>query len=282
MALHPEQRVHGGLPPHEARAHAALIDFSVNLNPYGPCLPVLRAARGAALDAYPDPLARAARAVWASRLGTSVERIAVGHGAADLFWAITRALLRPEERVVIAEPTFSELGIAAQAARARVERVVGLEQEDFRLPLDRLAHAARGAKLVYLCSPNNPTGEYVPIDAVRALARELESSFIVLDQSFLSLSEHAHDELATLPDNVICVRSLTKDFAMAGLRLGLLVGERELVRAIEACRPTWSVSAPALAAIEAAAAEQAFVASSWRRMRGDREAVRSVLVEAGL
>jgi histidinol-phosphate/aromatic aminotransferase/cobyric acid decarboxylase-like protein len=100
-----------------------------------------------------------------------------------------------------------------------------------------------------LCTPNNPTGAYVSSGEVSELARALPDTVLVVDQSFLALSDHADDAFAVLPDNVLVVRSLTKDFALAGLRIGLLLGSRELVAKVEAARPTWSTSAPAQAAI---------------------------------
>src|SRR4051794_33802100 len=113
MAWDTEERVHGGLDAREARAHgvdpASVLDLSVNINPHGPCEALVEAAREALLEKYPDPSAFAARLAWACVLDRSPEAIAVGAGAADLFWTLTRALVSPGDRVVIAEPTFSEL-----------------------------------------------------------------------------------------------------------------------------------------------------------------------------
>jgi histidinol-phosphate/aromatic aminotransferase/cobyric acid decarboxylase-like protein len=280
-----EPRVHGGLDARalSARGIAAedLVDFSVNVNPYGPCEAVLEAARTAPLDRYPDPAAFAARSAWARALGCPVEQVAVGHGAADLFWAIARALIAPGQRVVIAEPTFSEFRVAAAAAGAVLTRVYAPASEAHALDLDALAEAGRDAVALYLCAPNNPTGEYVSPSRVRALAAALPETCIVLDQSFLALSDHAHDALAALPDNVLRVRSLTKELGCPGLRIGLCVGAPERMRRIEAMRPTWATSSPALAALEVSARRHAFVEESWQRMRADREAVRALLSARG-
>jgi len=299
----PPARVHGGL---DARALAArgiepgsVVDFSVNLNPYGPCEPVLRAARSAALDVYPDASAHLARTRWAEALGCTREHVAVGHGAADLFWAIARAVLadgdvaargvcaRARPKVTIAEPTFSEFRIAAAAAGAEVERVFADPLHGYRLELSALVSASRGAVALYLCSPNNPTGEHMPLARVRELAAALPDTTIVLDQSFLALSDHAHELGALLstnamPDNVLRVRSLTKEFGCPGLRIGLCVGAPALIRRVEAQRPTWATSGPALAALAVSAGEHAFVQASWLRMRADRDATTQLLRARGL
>lgn len=279
------QRIHGGIDPHELLAHGVdpsdVVDFSVNINPYGPCRAVIDAARSAPLDRYPDATARAARVAWAEALGCEPTRIAVGHGAADLFWAITRALVAAGERVVIAEPTFSELRIAAQSAGARVERLFARDPATLRLDLTALAERARGARMVYLCSPNNPTGEYVSLTDVHTLASALPDTVIVLDQSFLALSDHADRARTPLPDNVVRVRSLTKELACPGLRIGLCVGDPSLIARIEAARPTWATSSPALAALEAGARADPFVRASWLRMRDDRDALSELLRARG-
>lgn len=281
-------RVHGGLDAEELRRlgldPASIVDFSVNLNPYGPYEPVIAAARSAALEHYPDPQAIAARMAWAEQLGCPVAALTVGHGAADLFWAITRALIAPGERVVIAEPTFSELRVAAEACGARVERVFAPEERGFSLDFGKLAEAARGARALYLCSPNNPTGEHLPIARVRELAAALPHTYLLLDHSFIALSDHADDAAAALPPNVLRVRSLTKEFACPGLRIGLCVGEPELLARIDGARPTWHTSSPALAALSASASAlaQSFVRTSWLRMRADREATRVLLEARGL
>jgi histidinol-phosphate/aromatic aminotransferase/cobyric acid decarboxylase-like protein len=246
----PSARVHGGSDD------PRLVDFSVNLNPYGPCEPVLAAARAAELGRYPDASASEARAAWAEALACDPAELAVGHGAADLLWAIARAFLRPGARALIAEPTFSEFRIAAEATGAGVAR------------LDDSA-----ADAIYLCSPNNPTGDYLTPARISELANARPNTAIVLDQSFLGLSPHARDARAELPANVIRVRSLTKEFACPGLRIGLCRAQPAWIERIERQRPTWATSSPALAALIASAREGEFVRRSWERMRADREAV---------
>jgi histidinol-phosphate/aromatic aminotransferase/cobyric acid decarboxylase-like protein len=235
------------------------------------------AAREAPLDTYPDPTARVARRAWSRALDVSIDRIAVANGAADLFWAIARAILAPGQRVVIAEPTFSEFRVAAQAAGAEVDAVWAREEDGFRFSLAALRERAKDARALYLCTPNNPTGLYTSTSEIIELARALPETVLVVDQSFLALSEHADDAFVVLPDNVLVVRSLTKDFALAGLRIGLMIGERDLVSKVEAMRPTWSTSAPAQAAIAEAARQADFVAKSYQKLRVDRDRVAAAL-----
>lgn len=282
------ERIHGGIDAEALRARGiapeSVVDFSVNLNPYGPCASVIAAARAADLASYPDAEARAARGAWAAALGRSRAEVAVGHGAADLLWAVARALLSPSDRVVLAEPTFSELRYAAAAMGAQVQQAF-TPAADFAIDLDtlaRTARTARTARLVYLCSPNNPTGEHLAIARIRAFAEAVAPTYVVLDQSFVALSDHADDARAPLPENVIRVRSLTKEFGCPGLRIGVLTAPAPLVGRIEAVRPTWATSAPALAALVASADAAGFVAESWQCMRRDRDETRALLAAHGL
>lgn len=117
---------------------------------------------------------------------------------------------------------------------------------------------------------------------VLELARALPETLFVLDQSFLSMSEQAAELYRPLPHNVLSVRSLTKDFCLPGLRIGLVLGASEWTSRVEAVRPTWATSAPALAAIEASASELAFVAESYQKLRVERERMAMALKQTGL
>src|SRR5436190_6237589 len=113
-------REHGGVDVDELRglglAPADVLDFSVNVNPYGPSAAIVRAVRAAAIDRYPDPTARAARQALARACAVDVAEIIVGNGAADLLWTVARVLLRPGTTALVVEPTFSEFGEAASIA----------------------------------------------------------------------------------------------------------------------------------------------------------------------
>jgi histidinol-phosphate/aromatic aminotransferase/cobyric acid decarboxylase-like protein len=149
--------------------------------------------------------------------------------------------------------------------------------------LDEVVRAARrtDARLVYLCAPANPTGVPVDIEAVADLARGNPALGIVLDESFLALSERFDDERRALPGNVLRVRSLTKEHALAGVRVGYLVAREELAARIEAARPPWTTSAFAQAAATAAMRERPFVEDSRDRLIADRRRLSAKLRELG-
>lgn len=281
-------RVHGGLDLDELRARGiapdALHDFSVNVNPYGPTPFMREAIRNAAIERYPDPTATVARGALARVWNVDPATVVLGAGAAELLWAIVRATVRPGEPVVVAEPTFSEARAAAEAVGAVVHEVRATEKDSFRHEPGRLVETVneRRARLVYLCAPNNPTGLAWPIVEIAAVVRACPDALFVVDQSFLSLSARHEDSAVTLPDNAVRVRSLTKDHAIPGARVGAAISTPALAKTLERLRPAWSTSAATQAAAIAAAAEQQFVAESRGRLLADRTALDEGLASLGL
>jgi histidinol-phosphate/aromatic aminotransferase/cobyric acid decarboxylase-like protein len=280
-------RGHGG-PHHEELERLGLspedvIDFSVSTNPYGPAPAVLEAIRRAAVATYPDPSATLARRRLADHLGVLPAQLALGNGAADLLWSLARALVPARTRVLIVEPTFGEFRAAAESAGATVVEWRASFEDAFRI--DPLAIAARAratrAQVAYLCAPNVPTGAGCAALDLAALASALPDLEIVLDQSFLLLSEHWQDLTVPLPENVTCVRSLTKEHAIPGVRVGYVLASATRIERLERHRPAWSTSAPAQAAALAACAESAFVAQSRDRLRLDRHQLTSDLRALG-
>ena len=285
-----DRHVHGGLGPEEDRSAAgsqdpsvALLDLSVNINPYGPPPALLEAVRDCPIHAYPEPTAVRLRRSYGRRLGISPERIVFGNGATELLWALARHFATRLSPTLILEPTFSEYARAAEVAGMGALSHWSRPPE-FRHDLDELLSAARDARAgsVYLCRPDNPTGQVIPRDDVERLARSLAPTQIILDESFLSLSDAANEARIVLPENVIRVRSLTKDFGIPGLRLGYLIASSSVASALRRQLPPWTPSAPAQAAALAALDEGSFVEESRRRLLGERDRLQSWLAARGM
>jgi len=265
-------RIHGGVGAeelaHSGFSRAELLDLSVNIHPWGPHPAVERAVREAALAQYPEPHAIVARAALAQLCGVAAERVVVGHGSTELLWAAVAMLRGSARPLLVVGPTFSEPVLAAQAHAVPWQEFRCSEREDFALDLSALSQAiaACDAAAVYLCQPNNPTGGAMPAGALCELFEAQRSRVFVLDQAFLSLSMRHADAAVSFPDNVLCVRSLTKEHALAGLRVGYALGAPELLARLEAQRPSWMVSTLAEAAIVAACEQTAYVAEVRERM----------------
>ncbi|MBI3768388.1 MAG: histidinol-phosphate aminotransferase family protein [Deltaproteobacteria bacterium] len=281
-------REHGGSRDAELRALgidlSEIVDFSVNVNPYGPSPGVVCAIREASIERYPDSTAWAARQALARTYTLDAEEILLGNGAADLLWTIARLLLRPDATALVVEPTFSEFRSAALSVGARVLEWRAKATDGFAVDLktvSRLLERNR-AGVLYLCAPNTPTGVSIPVGEIAALAAAEPGVAVVLDQSFISLSDRFADAQVRLPENVFCVRSLTKDHAIPGVRVGYLVASPTAVQKMELSRPAWTTSAAAQAAVIAACREGPFVAESRRRLSADRDRLATSLRALGL
>ncbi|WP_055478885.1 Rv2231c family pyridoxal phosphate-dependent protein CobC [Sphaerimonospora mesophila] len=238
----------------DAEAVPGMLDFAVNVRLTAPpewLRAVLVDALGT-LGRYPD--AGAATAAAAARHGRPVDEVLPTAGAAEAFVLLARAL-RPR-RAVCVHPSFTEPEAALRAAGHAVERVVlpepyGLRPEPASagsIPADLIP---ADADLVVLGNPTNPTGVlHDPADLVR-LARP--GRILVVDEAFIDTVPGERGSLAARRDvpGLVVVRSLTKTWGLAGLRVGYVLAEPAMVRTLARAQPLWSVSTPALAALVA-------------------------------
>jgi histidinol-phosphate/aromatic aminotransferase/cobyric acid decarboxylase-like protein len=269
-------QVHGGLDASElARLRldpSNVLDFSVNVNPYGPSPAMTSAVSRAAIDRYPDPVAGPARRAIAGWVGVEAERVFVGNGAVDVLWLLARAFAGPDDPVLVVEPAFSEMRAAAARTGARVIELRTNPDDDFALDLEALDALVRetAPALAYVCTPANPSGRSISLVAIESLAARHPSTRFVVDVSFASMSTRHAD--APRSKQVVWVRSLTKDHSLAGLRVGFAVAPPEVVQRLERERPPWSVNALAQAAAIAATTDAAvrFVDETRARLLADR------------
>jgi histidinol-phosphate aminotransferase len=220
-----------------------LVDLAVNVRAGTPP-EWLRAALHEAVDAsagYPDP--RPARAAVARAHGRPEDEVLLTAGAAEAFVLVARAL-RPG-RAVVVHPSFTEPEAALRAAGHPVERLL-LQPPDYRLRA-----VPDDADLVVLGNPTNPTSVLHPAADLAALARP--GRVLLVDEAFADTIAGEPESLAGRRDlpGLLVVRSLTKTWGLAGLRVGYALGPAELIAALAAQQPHWPVSTPALAALVA-------------------------------
>jgi histidinol-phosphate aminotransferase len=243
----------------DAELAPGLVDLAVNVRADAP--PAwLRAVLHAAVDAsaaYPD--ARPARRAVAAAHGRAETEVLLAAGAAEVFTLLARALT--PRRAVVVHPSFTEPEAALRAAGHLVERLHLRADDGYRLDP---AAVPDDADLVVLGNPTNPTSVLHPAAAVAALARP--GRVLVVDEAFADSVPGEPESLAGRTDlpGVLVVRSLTKTWGLAGLRVGYALGPADLVAALAAGQPHWPVSTPALAALEACTTDVA---------RGEADAV---------
>jgi histidinol-phosphate/aromatic aminotransferase/cobyric acid decarboxylase-like protein len=227
----------------DVEATPGLVDLAVNVRAGTPP-PWLRTVLHDAVDAsagYPDPTV--ARAAVAAAHGRRPDEVLLTAGAAETFTLLARALT--PRRAVVVHPSFTEPEAALRAAGHPVDRLV-LDPPGYRL-----GGVPDDADLVVLGNPTNPTSVLHPAETVAALARP--GRVLVVDEAFADTLPGEPESLAGRSDlpGLLVVRSLTKTWGLAGLRVGYALGPAELVAALAAQQPHWPVSSPALAALRA-------------------------------
>jgi L-threonine-O-3-phosphate decarboxylase len=250
--------VHGSLDVGELQALGLrpedVLDFSANLNPYGPSAAICEAAAKAPLDRYPDRECLELRAALAESLGVSPGRILPGNGVSELIWLAALAFIRPGSRVLVLGPTFCEYTRAAGLLGGSVAAWRAREETGFVVDTAEIANCLESLRpqLVFVCNPNNPTGAVLPPEALAAWARRHPRTLFVVDEAYLPFAAGLGNALAFAGENVLVLRSMTKDFGLAGLRLGYAVGDERTIGSLRQVQPPWSVNAPAQAAGTAA------------------------------
>ncbi|MFB9466484.1 Rv2231c family pyridoxal phosphate-dependent protein CobC [Streptomyces cinereospinus] len=246
---------------------AALVDLAVNVRAGTPP-PWLReviAGSLGGLAAYPD--GRRAREAVAARHGVGAERVLLTAGAAEAFVLLARALkvCRP----VVVHPQFTEPEAALRDAGHTVGRVLLRAEDGFRLDP---AAVPEDADLVVIGNPTNPTSVLHPAADVAGLARPGRT--LVVDEAFMDAVPGEREALAGRTDvpGLVVLRSLTKTWGLAGLRVGYVLAHPETVAELARAQPLWPVCTPALTAAEACVAPRALAeaAHAAHRVAADR------------
>ena len=275
---------HGGLDWKrllgEGRTPAEILDFSVNVNPFGPCPGVYRALENLDPARYPDRTCHQLGVRLAQLNEVNEDEILIGNGTAELIWLAAHAWL-PGRRALILAPTFGEYARAAQAVGAEVILFTA-EPPAFRWDFERICERLHSIKpaLVFVCSPNNPSGGLLTEEEIRMIARRAAPGLLVLDEAYRTFVTYR--PFAPPPaENVLVLRSMTKDFALAGLRLGYALGAAQTIARLRAFQPPWSVSSPAHAAGLAALADLDYLFETCTETRRLALEFRTALIDLG-
>jgi len=239
---------HGGASYAGPEGAGGAVDFSTCCNPYGPPAEVRRALRKTDIQTYPDPLSRELVKTLAQKLGADVANVIAGSGSTEIIRLAALAYLAAGDIVVIPSPTYGEYELASRLARSTVVKFDLYEEQDFQLDPDGFTAFIRrhNPRAVFLCNPNNPTGHLLPREDVSRLVKGFPDTLIVLDEAYMAFTGEINGAPAPINEtNVLIIRSMTKDYALAGLRLGYGLACRDIIGSLEKVRPPWNVSAPA-------------------------------------
>jgi histidinol-phosphate aminotransferase len=264
----------------------ALLDFSVNKNPLGVSPRAQRALDFVEPSAYPDARCLRLRAGLSAFHDVHPDQVLAGNGSVELIWLLAQVYLGIEDAVVIVGPTFGEYEAASQRAGAAILHVNAIESAGFGPDVERIADAiwATAPRLTYLCNPNNPTGQALAPDEIRLLLSALGDGLLVVDEAYVELSDGVQSVALSLDEDrrLVILRSLTKSHGLAGLRLGYLLADAEVVEAVGQAQPPWTVNAFAQAAGLAALGDEEHVTGGRKLARLARAWLVDGLEQLGL
>jgi histidinol-phosphate aminotransferase len=263
-----------------------VIDFSVCTNPFMPP-PDVREIKLDSLNVaqYPDSEASELRQRLSAKLGISRECLLVGSGTTELIRLVAQAYFRPGDNMFTLAPTYGEYEVAAVIAGASVIRQRLQAEEGFMPDLAETADLMRRhrPRAVFICNPNNPTGKYLAPADIDTVLGAMDDSLLVLDEAYVSFVTESWPSVDLIDrGNVVILRSMTKDYGLAGLRLGYSVASPEITASLRRVQPPWSVNAVAQRAGVLALADDGYLADTMTKIGDARRYLAGELTRLGL
>lgn len=256
------------------------LNLMTNTNAWGPSPAVEKALRGLALEdiaQYPDRTTRALREAIAGRNGLDPEEVVTGNGSDDLIDVVLRTVVRPGDRVTLHPPTFS---LFAYFARIDLAEVVPVPLTR-RFALDVEGTIAAKPRVAIVCSPNNPTGTCIARKDVERLLDGVDG-VVVLDEAYIEFGGVPGHDLIASHENLVILRTFSKAYGLAGLRMGYCLADRALAAEIGKSRGPYRVSAVGERLALAAYGDAAHLARVVAETRASRELLTRGLAALGL
>jgi histidinol-phosphate aminotransferase len=269
----------GYVPGEQPALGTKVIKLNSNENPYPPspkALKVLQEIDPEILRRYPDPTATNFRLAASEVLGVPSDWIMAGNGSDDLLNLIVRAVGEPGQRVVYPTPTYVLYRTLAEIQEADFLEIP--YPEDYQLPVDLLI-AAQGA-VTFVAAPNSPSGTAISVADLEILAKEL-SGILVIDEAYVDFAEHNALELTKKYSNVIVLRTLSKGYSLAGLRLGFGIANPALIAELNKVKDSYNVDALAYLVAAAAIADRDHKTANAEKIKASREKLAVSFKELG-
>jgi histidinol-phosphate aminotransferase len=229
-----------GIPPE------TILDFSVSCNPFGPPPGISEISVNTSVECYPDSEAGELKQALAAKLNISQDKLIIGSGSTELIRLIATAYFEPNDPVLITQPTYGEYEVACQLAGTRILKQPVLKEPDFQpdVPETIKLIPKYRPKGVFLCNPNNPTGQYMSKVQVESIMSSMRKGLLILDEAYVAFTENSWPSQDMIDlGNLVILRSMTKDYALAGLRLGYAIAAEPIIAVLKRVRPPWNVNA---------------------------------------
>jgi len=269
-----------GYVPGEQPQGDGFIKLNTNENPYPPS-PAVAAAIGEVLRRglrkYPDPMAGAFRCAASEALGVPPDWILAGNGSDDILTIVTRALVGEGQLLRMPYPSYILYHTLAELQAARCEEVSF--RSDWSLP-DAFAANRDDLRLAILANPNSPSGTVVAPERVLELADRLPCPLLV-DEAYADFAETNCMDLVAKNERIMVSRSLSKSYALAGLRFGYLVAQPQLIDQFVKVKDSYNCDALAIAAAAAAIGDREWLATNRERIVHTRGRLTTALRDIG-
>lgn len=269
-----------GYVPGEQPQEAGFVKLNTNENPYPPSSCVaeaIQAVLGRGLQKYPDPLASSFRREAARLLGVEPDWILAGNGSDDILTIVTRAFVGEGDSIRLAYPSYILYRVLAQLQNARYEEV--FFQTDWTLADDFLRQTPR-LKLIYLANPNSPSGTVIPSSVIQTWLDRLPCPLLV-DEAYADFADDHCIELVKKDERVMVSRSLSKSYALAGLRFGFLIAQPHIIHQLRKVKDSYNCDALAIAAATAAIQDQKWLKETRQKIIRTRQRMTPLLQEFG-
>ncbi|HEY8490353.1 MAG TPA: histidinol-phosphate transaminase [Dehalococcoidia bacterium] len=256
-----------------------IVKLDGNENPYGPSPRVLEAlARAGSYHIYPDPDQRAVRRALAEYTGAPEEMIVAGNGSDEIIDLLCRLFLEPDDTVIDCVPTFGMYAFSAQVCGGRVANVPRLADRGYRVDAGAVAERVDGrTKIIFLASPNNPTGNLLSREELEALL-EL-GPLVVVDEAYGEFAGETFLPLVRERENLVVLRTFSKWAGLAGIRAGYGVMPPRIASLVMAIKPPYNLTVPAEVAVLASLADRDLLLERVRRIVAERERLFQALKE---
>jgi len=240
----------------------SIIDFSLNVNPFGPPRKAIAAAQAAlgSCNFYPDLNFAPLRKALAERHGIEEDMLFFGAGLDDVIKLLIHAWTSAGDAVLVHLPTFPRYALEAGLRGCQVIGVESPSPEKTDIGRIRAALTRQMAAMAFICTPNNPTGERFPEEVVLDLAKSFPATIFVVDEALINPAEDGMIALPKAQANVVVMRTFSKYFGLAGLRVGYAVADPRLIEVAAVGRPPFNMALPSVEAAVAALDDAAFLA----------------------
>ena len=267
-----------GYIPGEQPKDGIYIKLNTNENPYPPSPKVLHAIKEAVNDSirlYPDPIATAARIKIAETLDTKPEWVMAGNGSDDLLSIIIRSFAGPGDKVVFPYPSYMLYKTLAELQDGNACAVEF--NEDYSLSDDFIV---ADAKVTFIANPNSPSGTMIPHSKISKIASAIDG-VLVVDEAYADFAEDNCLSLVKEHDNILILRTLSKSYSLAGIRLGFCIAQESLIQGMMKVKDSYNVDRLSIAAVVAALDDQKSMRAHVEKIKDTRHYLTKALQDMG-